>query len=98
MAYASTGTMVEVNLAGEEKTESFLGSTHTDVTHANVRMKEWQWSVNARAGISYPIFRPISVFAEIGVSYYFDNGSEMETIYSDKSFNLSPQLGFRLSF
>jgi hypothetical protein len=95
MVYASAGGMAEINVAGEER---YSGNAQTGISHENVRMKELQWSVSARAGISYPLFRPLHIFGEVGASYYFDNGSEMETLYSDKPFNLSPQLGFRLSF
>ena len=49
-----------------------------------------------RAGVSYPIIRFVSAFAEVGASYYFDNGSEIETIHSEKPFNMSLQFGFRL--
>ncbi|GHT34052.1 hypothetical protein AGMMS49574_20850 [Bacteroidia bacterium] len=98
MVYASTGVQANINVAGQERTESFSGDTQTGSQHTSVRMKEWQWSLNAHAGISYPLIRPLHVFAEIGAAYYFDNGSEMETVFSEKPFNLSPQFGFRLSF
>jgi hypothetical protein len=98
MVYASAGIQADINVAGQERTKNFSGDTQTGSQHTSVRMKEWQWSLNAHAGISYPLIRPLHVFAEIGAAYYFDNGSEMETIFSEKPFNLSPQLGFRLSF
>ena len=63
-----------------------------------IRMKEWLWSVNAGVGVSYPIIRFVSAFAEIGASYYFDNGSKIETIHSEKPFNVNLQIGFRLGF
>lgn len=63
-----------------------------------VRMKEWLWSVNARMGVSYPIIRFVSAFGEVGASYYFDNGSDIETIHSEKPFNVSLQFGFRFGF
>jgi hypothetical protein len=96
--YASAGAMGEVNVAGKLRVKRFSNSLETDVSYINQRMKEWQWSVNARAGISYPLIPHIHAFAEIGGAYYFDNGSDMETIYSDKPFNMNPQVGFRLSF
>jgi hypothetical protein len=61
-------------------------------------MKEWQWSVNARTGVSYPIVRFAHAFAEVGAAYYFSNGSRIETVYSDKAFNLSPRVGIRFGF
>ncbi|MDR1200223.1 MAG: PorT family protein [Tannerellaceae bacterium] len=96
--YASAGAQAEVNVAGRERTKSFFVDQQTSVNTLHVRMKEWQWSVNARAGVSYPLLRFVSAYAEFGAAYYFDNGSEIETIYSDKAFNISPQIGLRLNF
>ncbi len=102
--YASAGLQTEINVAGQERTKDLFKEQATDkdiptqAVTKNVRMKEWQWSVNARAGVSYPIIRFISAYAEVGAAYYFDNGSKTETIYSDKPFNVSPQIGLRLNF
>lgn len=96
--YASAGGQTEVNVAGKERVKSYFENQQTGVNSRNVRMKEWQWSVNARVGVSYPIVRFVSAFAEVGAVYYFDNGSNMETIYSDKEFNVNPQFGIRFGF
>lgn len=98
MFYASAGGMVEVNVAG--KCKGTLFANDMEIAHQNerVRMKEWLWSVNARAGVSYPIIRFVSAFGEVGASYYFDNGSDIETIHSEKPFNVSLQFGFRFGF
>lgn len=96
--YASAGAQAEINVAGKERTKSLFFDRQTSVNTIDVRMKEWQWSVNARAGVSYPLLRYISAYAEVGAAYYFDNGSKIETIYSDKAFNVSPQIGLRLNF
>jgi hypothetical protein len=96
--YASSGALAEVNVAGRLRTRYFFNDLQTGADSENQRMKEWQWSVNARAGVSYPLIPYIQAFAEIGAAYYFDSGSKIETIYSDKAFNISPQIGLRLSF
>jgi hypothetical protein len=96
--YASGGAQVDINVAGRESTKSYLGDLQTGASYANMRMKEWQWSVGAHAGVSYPVLRPISVFVEMGAAYYFDNGSDIETVFTEKPFTVNPQLGFRLSF
>ena len=102
--YASAGAQTEVNIAGRERVRSYMVNPQTkesemfDSDSKNVRMKEWQWSVNVRAGVSYPLVRFVSAFAEAGAVYYFANGSDMETIYSDKPFNVNPQLGIRFNF
>lgn len=93
--YTSAGAMTEVNVAGKRHMKLYSDEVKIMSSSEHVRMKEWLWSVNARAGVSYPIVRFISAFAEVGASYYFDNGSEIETIHSEKPFNVSLQFGFR---
>ncbi|MDH6357177.1 porin family protein [Parabacteroides sp. PF5-9] len=102
--YISSGVMTEVNVAGKLKNklmnENQSGAEQKEISRytENTRMKEWMWSVNARAGVSYPIIRFVNAFAEVGAAYYFDNGSTIETVRSEKPFNVSFQLGVRLGF
>jgi hypothetical protein len=98
LVYVSAGVLTEVNVAGRLRVKLFSNDLQTGISYPNQRMKEWQWSVNTKTGVNYPLIPHINAFAEIGIVYYFDNGSDVETIYSDKAFNLSPQIGFRLSF
>lgn len=98
MFYASAGGMTEVNVAGKRRMKLFSDDNEIVRQSEKVRMKEWLWSVNARVGVSYPIIRFVSAFAEVGAAYYFDNGSVIETIHSEKPFNVNFQFGFRLGF
>ncbi len=54
-----------------------------------------QWSVGAMAGAEIRIVKGLSVYAEPGLSYYFDNGSSVRNIYKDKPLNFSLNLGMR---
>ena len=95
--YAAAGGMFEYNIAGTfEEIINIDGGKSKE--RNNQRMKEPLWSVNARAGVSHPLWKIISVYAEAGTSYYFDNNSSIETIRSDKPFNVSLQAGIRLGF
>lgn len=96
--YAAAGVMTEVNVSGKLITEKYSGKELYEKESEHIRMKEWLWSVNARAGVSYPLLRFVSLYAEAGVDYYFDNGSTIETVRSEKPFNVSLQAGFRLGF
>ncbi|WP_106830834.1 porin family protein [Parabacteroides pacaensis] len=96
--YASAGGMGEINVAGKERAKTSSSLVKDKESSVKVRMKEPLWSVNANVGATYPLVRFISVFAEAGISYYFDNGSFMETIRSEKPFNANFQLGFRFGF
>ena len=95
--YASAGGMCEFNVAGKLKNTVYVEGMNVTDTE-NQRMKAPLWSVNTRGGVVYPVWKFINVYAEAGASYYFDNNSEIETIRSDKPFNVSLQAGFRLGF
>ncbi|MDH6313596.1 opacity protein-like surface antigen [Parabacteroides sp. PFB2-10] len=109
MVYASAGVLAELNVAGTQKGELVRDINSQNVTwddsKKSTRMKEPLLSVNARAGVSYPLLRFLSAYGEVGAGYHFDNGSSFmdeksdnPIIYSEKPFNLSVQLGFRLGF
>lgn len=97
--YASAGGKVEVCAAGRIAMVSY--SSHDGKISSVVekqRMKEPYFSVNGKVGMSYPLIRFLSAYAEAGAYYYFDNGSKIETYHSDKPFNLGLQVGLRLGF
>lgn len=96
--YAAAGGMAEVNVAGSCSSKLFKEEQEVMQLNESVRMKEWLWSLHARAGVSYPLFRFVSAFAEVGAEYYFDNGSAIETIHSEKPFNVDLNIGLRLGF
>ncbi|MDH6533716.1 PorT family protein [Parabacteroides sp. 52] len=96
--YASAGGQVEKNISGTLKTKLYAKGQEIDRMKEHKTMKEWLCSLNARAGVSYPVIRFVSAFAEVGAGYYFDNGSKMETIHSEKPFNVNLQFGLRFGF
>lgn len=57
-----------------------------------------QWSVNAAAGIQLNIVNSLSLYAEPGISYYFNDGSAIQTIYKEKPLNFNLNFGIRFTF
>jgi len=98
MFYTSAGVKPEVNFAGRLKDVTYFEGIKTGHSTGNLRMKEWYWSANAGVGVSYPLFRYVNAFAEVGAGYYFDNGSSIETIHSSKPFKANLGLGLRFGF
>lgn len=97
--YTAAGGMAEINIAG--KLCSKLQNTEKETEESSsksIRMKPWQWSINGRIGVSYPLWNFLSIYTEAGIGYYFDNGSEIETIHNEKPFDAALQAGFRLGF
>ena len=96
--YASAGGMLELNYAGSLKESLLEGEVQVN-TRKKQRLDEpLLWSLNTRAGVAYPVWKFVNVYAEAGASYYFENKSNIETIRSDKPFNVSLQAGIRLGF
>lgn len=96
--YGTAGVMTEINVSGNLTTKLYSGEEKITKIKEDNRMKDWMWSLNARIGVSYPLIKFVSAFAETGVGYYFDNGSEIETIRSERPFNVAFQFGLRLGF
>ena len=52
-------------------------------------------SVNAAAGVQFNVLDNIGIYAEPGVSYHFDDGSSLQTIYKEKPLNFNLNFGVR---
>ena len=96
--YATAGGMLEKCVSGREVAEYVAnGVTSSTDTH-EISVRELQWSVNAAVGAEFNFTPLIGIFAEPGVSWFFDNGSQIETIYQDRLFNFNFRVGLRFSF
>lgn len=98
LVYASAGGMGEINVAGKTNIEVYDMQREINKDTEKTRMKEPLWSLQGNLGVSYPLVRFLRVYAEAGGTYYFDNGSEIETIRSEKPFHVNFHLGFRFGF
>lgn len=96
--YATAGGMLEKCVSGREVAEYVSnGVTSSTDTH-EISVRELQWSVNAAVGAEFNFTPLIGIFAEPGVSWFFGNGSQIETIYHDRPFNFNFRVGLRFSF
>ncbi len=96
--YASAGGMVEKCISGSADIDNVLNGTVVSTENETVKMKQLQLSAAASAGVQVNILPNLGFYAEPGINYYFDNGSSIETIYSDKPLNFNLQFGLRLTF
>lgn len=83
--YISAGGMVEKCIYGK------IGS-ETEI------VDPVQLSVMASAGIQYNINSKIGIYVEPGIAYYFDDGSDIQTIRKENPHNFTLQAGLRLSY
>lgn len=96
--YASTGLLAEKCVSGKLKKEYILNKRAEKKETQNLDEKPLQWSVNASAGLQYNIIPSVGLYAEPGISYYFNDGTSLKTIYKDKPFNFNLNLGLRFTF
>lgn len=61
-------------------------------------IKPMLWSLNAAAGAQINLGRSLGIYAEPGLSYHFDDGSPVRTIYKDRPLDFMMTLGARMSF
>ena len=75
-----------------------LARVSTDGIKKPLRHDRLQWSASAVAGAEYAFLRSWSLYVEPGLTYYPDNGSDIENFFKDKPLNGSLQMGFRYRF
>ncbi|HAC20602.1 MAG TPA: hypothetical protein DCF91_00725 [Porphyromonadaceae bacterium] len=95
LLYASAGGMCELNVKGNLRYKYYNSEELLSETNEGIRMTEPYWSVNAKAGISYPLVKFASLYVEAGADYYFKNNSDIETIRTEKPANFDFQFGLR---
>lgn len=96
--YSSSGLLAEKCLSGSQNKEYILNNKVEKKETQNLKEKPFQWSVNASAGLQYNISPSIGLYVEPGISYYFNDGTSIKTIYKDKPFNFNLNLGLRFTF
>lgn len=94
--YATAGGGIDFCVGGKSHSEYLSGGIATETSDEDTRDSRPQWSVNAAAGVQYNFTPLIGVYVEPGLGYYFDNHSDVTTIYKDKPVNFNLSLGLRL--
>lgn len=95
--YASAGAEAERMVQGKRTVQTTIGGTATPEEQERVKMTRPVFSVNAAVGAEAKLGQTVSIYAEPGVGYHFDNGSPLPTIYTDKPLNATLNLGVRFS-
>ncbi|MCM1491065.1 MAG: PorT family protein [Muribaculum sp.] len=93
-AYISVGLAMEKCVAGKLSSDSPFG---VQFQYDGMNERPFQFSANAAFGIQYDITKVCGVFVEPGMSYYFDDGASLRTIYKDHPVNFNINIGLRFS-
>ncbi|MBR1388003.1 MAG: outer membrane beta-barrel protein [Prevotella sp.] len=86
--YAAAGGMVEKMVSGSQKAGE---------TSERLSIRPLQLSVNGAVGGEFRLNDQLSIYAEPGLGYAFDNGSSVPTYYQDKPFSFNLNLGLRFT-
>lgn len=89
--YASAGTIVEKMVRGRRYYKNW---DRTD----KISIKPLQFSVDCGVGAELKFNNMLSVYAEPGLTYHFDNHSDIPTHYMDKPLEFSMDIGLRINF
>lgn len=87
--YVNAGGQADFNVSAKVETEGY--TTDIDKDRA-------QLSVGAAAGVQLNVVKQMGVYVEPGVRYYFDNGSNVQTVFKEHPCNFSLQMGLRWNF
>lgn len=96
--YLSAGGLMEKCVAGNRVTTNVYGTLTGEPQSEKVGVNPLQWSVSASAGVQYRFSPWAGIFLEPGASYYFANGSGVESAYTARPFSFNIELGLRFSF
>ena len=94
--YLIAGGQAEKLVKGKTETTTHENNLPTKQTTSNLHENKLVFSTNASAGVEYQIGKFLSLYAEPGISYYFKNGSGIESNYTDKPLNFNFNVGIRI--
>lgn len=97
--YGTAGVLAEKCVSGTTDEGYVENNTMKHTNTQDISSKPLQMSVNAGVGIQFDFIDNVGIYAEPGLSYYFDDGSALQTIYKEKplNFNLNVGVRFKLS-
>lgn len=96
--YLSAGGAMEKCVSGSLKSDFVSGTNVLAKETEDIKVKPLQWSVGAAVGVQYNATRHFGLFVEPGMVYYFDDGSQVQTIRKEKPFNFNLQMGLRFTY
>ncbi len=95
--YASAGGEVDFNIAGIRH-ESSDSQAYPELKQESIRDKAPQFSVQAHIGAAFELFKQFDLYLEPTLGYYIPNHSTVNSIWQDRSWNVSLSLGLRKGF
>ena len=96
--YGTGGGMIEKCVKGNSSTDYVVNGKTKVTQHDDVTERRLQYSVNVAAGLQVMATENVGVYVEPGLSYHFNNHSNVTNIYKDTPLNFNFGIGVRYSF
>ena len=96
--YGTAGVLAEKCVSGTTDEGYVENNTMKYTNTQDISSKPLQMSVNAGVGIQFDFIDNVGIYAEPGLSYYFDDGSALQTIYKEEPLNFNLNVGVRFKF
>lgn len=93
--YGTAGVLAEKCVSGTTDEGYVENNTMKYTNTQDISSKPLQMSVNVGVGIQFDFIDNVGIYAEPGLSYYFDDGSALQTIYKEKPLNFNLNVGVR---
>lgn len=95
--YASAGVLAEKCVSAKYSISRHVDGRIVETKTEQLDDKPFQFSLNAGAGIQWNISPAVGLYAEPGVSYYFDDNTQIKTIYKERPLEFNLNFGLRFT-
>lgn len=95
--YASAGGIVEKMVKGSQTSQTVVNGQKEPEHTEDVSIRPLQVSLTCGVGVEYKADRILSIYAEPGLTYHFDNHSVVPTFYQDKPLGFNLNVGLRFN-
>lgn len=95
--YATGGAMAEKCVSGESEIQTVNGRSSETTTQPFTEHR-LQYSVFGSVGVQLDLLPHVGLYMEPGLSYYFDNHSQVVNLYKDEPLQFNLSAGVRFSF
>lgn len=94
-AYAGAGVQIEKSISGVMNTNYIVHHQTKESTSSKIRINSLQTSLNIGVGMQYKVYKNFGLYLEPGLRYYFNDGSDVRTLYKDRPLNVNLEFGVR---
>lgn len=89
---------MEKCVSGRADTDYMSDGNVISESSSDIQVRPLQWSLNAALGAEVHFTPLVGFYVEPGASYFFNDGSDVSTIYKERPFNFNLEFGLRFSF